>query len=89
MPLTSPSFGGASALVLVHAKVVRGRVGIAVVNKTGTAVITEHYYEAGPSAADYVVVIPTPPDAGQLVFRSDRNEPSEIVIEKVEAFRLT
>lgn len=76
------------ALLRVRGRVIRGRVGVGILNKAGTAVVPEHYYDQASATADYLTFIVTPKDAGQILFRSDRDEKSEMVIEEIAVYRL-
>jgi hypothetical protein len=57
IPLSLPSLGKSLAFVKIHAKVIRGRMGFGILNKSGTAVLGEHFYDAAPNTTDYVVAI--------------------------------
>jgi len=85
IPITLPSTGGL-AFVRVHARVMRGRVGIGTLDKSGAVAKGESFYEESPAATDYFVAIPASSTA--LLFRSDIGDKSEIVIEDVTAFRI-
>jgi hypothetical protein len=84
--LALPSTGGSRIFVRVHGRVVRGGIGIGILDKSGTVVTNERFYNQAPAALDYFVAIP--PSAASVLFRSDRDEKSEIDIEDVTAFRI-
>jgi hypothetical protein len=88
IPLSVRSLGKSVAFVKIHGKVIRGRMGLGIINKSNAAVVGEHFYDATPNTTDYVVAIPSPGDAGRLVIRSDQGEKSEIAIENVAVFRI-
>jgi hypothetical protein len=88
LPVALPSLPSGSAFVRVRARVIRGSMGIAILDKSGAVSKNERFYGATPAAMSYYVVIPNAGDGNSVLFRSDRDERSEMVIEDVAVFRL-
>lgn len=88
IPLTLPSAGKFLAFVRVHGRVARGRIGIGILDTPETRVQTERFYDPAATSRDYFAAAPDPARAASVLFRTDRDEASEIVIEQVTAYRI-
>jgi len=88
IPLTLPPVGKSQAFARVRGKVTRGRIGIGILDKSGTVMKNERFYGPTPTELNYFVLIANPDNAGSVMFRSDQDEKSEIVVEDVSVFRL-
>jgi hypothetical protein len=88
IPLAIPPLGNSMAFVRVRGQVAHGHMGISVLDKTGAIMKNERFYDPAPSELDYFVLIDNPANAGSVMFRSDKDEKSEIVVEDVSVFRL-
>ena len=88
LPLAVPALGNSLAFVRVRGKISEGRIGIAILEGSGTVAKNERFYDVSPDNRDYFVVISNPDRAESVMFRSDKAEKSEIVVEDVSVFRL-
>jgi hypothetical protein len=88
IPVVVATPGNSLAFIRVRAKVAEGRMGIAILEKSGTVAKNERFYDVTPESLDYFLVIPNPDKAESVMFRSDKDQKSEIIVEDISVFRL-
>ena len=81
-------FGACSTAFMVRSQVLRGTVGVGVVDAAGTNFLTRRPLAASRRASDVVLIVPKLGDAGRLVIQAwDTGSEGLIDVESVTAMR--